>query len=73
MNAKHNPKRPPMPVHSSVAGFQGDNSGRRDPIHIVTLDGKDVEPDRIFNAREAIRESIEEAFGRSTTQTRKNA
>jgi len=73
MNSKHKPNRPNVSFHSSIIGFQGDSSRRKDSRRAVTPNSNDVNPESVFDTAQAIRESIEEAFGRPAAQPRKQA
>jgi hypothetical protein len=71
MTTNHKPKRPPLSFESSITSFQ-DVTHRKGTLRGIIMDDETPDPDRIFGATQAIRESIEEAFGREAdTQSRK--
>jgi len=71
MTADRKPNRPGMSFYSSTIGLQGDTLRQKSTLRAGMLENNNVGANMIFGTTPAIRESIEEAFGRTDALHRK--
>jgi hypothetical protein len=63
-NLNFKPDHSGMASQASSSSYRGDVSRRLDDIRAVSLEGRAVNADHIFSTASAVRESIEETFGK---------
>ena len=70
MNTNLKPERSGKASHTFVTKLNGEVSRKAGNIRAVTLDGKAITPDDVFSAAKAVKESLDETFGKTKHHAR---